>query len=263
MGARLYTQIDWYDTPLYYDIVFEEDTRKEGAFLEDMLSLYGNSRGSRILEPACGSGRLVEEMCRREYQVTGFDLNPRMLDFARGRLQEAGLKARLSVAPMQAFSYRDKFDLAFCLVSTFKYLLSEKDCVAHLQQVAHSLKRGGLYVLGLHLSEYGVDSCSRERWVGERDGVHVTSNLQIWPADRMRRREKVRSRLVVRESEQLKRFETHWSFRTYNAAQLLKLIRKVPELEHLATYDFTYEHDSKRILNDEQLDVVLVLRHRD
>ena len=27
-------ELDWYESPLYYDIIFEEDTDLEGAFLE-------------------------------------------------------------------------------------------------------------------------------------------------------------------------------------------------------------------------------------
>ena len=33
---------DWYDTPLYYDIVFESDTKQEADFLEAAMRLYGN-----------------------------------------------------------------------------------------------------------------------------------------------------------------------------------------------------------------------------
>jgi len=35
------SQIDWYDTPLYYDIVFDEDTVEEANFLEVMYARHG------------------------------------------------------------------------------------------------------------------------------------------------------------------------------------------------------------------------------
>ena len=75
MTARPYRSVDWYDLPRYYDIVFEADTRAEADFLEAMAERWGRGAG-RILEPACGSGRLVEEMARRGHAVTGFDTNP-------------------------------------------------------------------------------------------------------------------------------------------------------------------------------------------
>ena len=64
------------------------------------------------------------------------------------------------------------------------------------------------------------------------------------------------------EGGQTRRFETVWNFRAYDARQLRRLLRSVPELEHVTTFDFTYELDRERPLDDEQMDCVLVLRRR-
>ncbi|KAA3607096.1 MAG: class I SAM-dependent methyltransferase [Planctomycetota bacterium] len=262
MAQSRFQSLDWYDTPLYYDIVFEEDTEKEVDFLEAMAELYGRRPTQRVLEPACGSGRVLAAMARRGYQMTGFDANPHMLSFAENRMAKLKLPAELLAGRLEKFQLEGSFDLAFCLVSTFKYLLTEKEARSHLQCVAKHLAPGALYVLGFHLSEYGIIRSSRERWVGERNGVHVVSNLQIWPARRKERLEKVRSRLRIEEKGEVRQQEHYWEFRTYNAAQVRRLLRTVPALEHVATYDFTYELESERALDDQQLDVVLILRKR-
>ena len=44
-----FVELDWYDTPKYYDIVFAEDTELEAAFLEAMSELYGEARNRRSL----------------------------------------------------------------------------------------------------------------------------------------------------------------------------------------------------------------------
>jgi len=254
--------LDWYATPVYYDIVFDADTRREADFLEALHALHGRARGRRALEPACGSGRLVVELARRGWRVTGTDLSASMLGFARRRLRAEGLRATLRAADMAAFAERGRFDLAHCLVSTFKYLASEEAARSHLECVARALAPGGVYVLGFHLTDYAETRRQRERWVAERDGVRVVCNIQGWPADRRRRTEEVRSRLVVHENGALKRSETCWTFRTYDARQARRLLRAVPALEHVATYDFTYDLAAPRELDDAQLDVVLVLRRR-
>ncbi len=258
-----FTELDWYESPLYYDIIFEEDTDLEGAFLEMALARYGSAPGKRILEPACGSGRLLEEMAARGYKVTGFDLSPEMLEFAKRRLDASGLEASLSQKRMESFKMRGRFDLAHCLVSTFKYLLTEEHARGHLKSVARALVPGGIYVLGMHLSDYDDPRRNRERWVAERDGTHVVCNIQGWPPNRTLRTERVRSRMVVKEGERERRMETNWTFRTYNARQLRSLLRSVPELEHVATYDFSYQLDGERPLSDNQLDCVLLLRKRE
>lgn len=252
-----WSSIDWYDTPRYYDIVFDTGTKLEADFLEEMLRRHGRPTGARALEPACGSGRLVCEMARRGFDVLGFDRSAAMLEYARKRLH---VGARLEIGELADFRTREKFDLAFCLVSTFKYLLDEGGARSHLQSIARALSPGGIYVLGFHLTDYESDALSRERWVASRGRTRVVCNTQVWPADRRKRLEDVRTRLVVTSGARKLRFETAWRFRTYDARQVRALLADVPELEHVATYDFTYRPDRPRTLTDDQLDVVLVLK---
>jgi SAM-dependent methyltransferase len=259
MTAR-YRQIDWYDAPRYYDIIFDAGTAIECDFLETMRNRYAPTRRTRVLEPACGSGRLVAEMARRGYTVSAFDNNEHMLAYARDRLSRSGLQATLRTMELNEFRFRERFDLAHCLVSTFKYLLNEQRARRHLECTAQALEPGGIYVLGFHLSQYDSDSRTRERWVENRDGTEVACNTQSWPPDRWRRIERVRTRLTVRENGATQRFETSWKFRTYDAGQVRRLLKTVPQLEHVATYDFTYRADRPRALDDDQFDVILVSR---
>ncbi len=258
--------LDWYDAPKYYDIVFDEDTVVEADFLEAALAKHGLPAKRvgrlRVLEPACGSGRLVVEFARRGARVAGFDLSQPMLGFAEQRLAQEGLEAQLFEASMQDFRVRGKFDLAHCLVSTFKYVDTEEGARSHLEGVARSLRPGGIYALGFHLSDYTSEQVDRERWVAERDGSHVVCNIQGWPPDRKTRTEQVRSRMVVTEGDLEKRLETNWTFRTYNARQVRSLLRSVPELEHVATYDFRYRIHQPGSLDGDHLDTLLILRRR-
>ncbi len=256
-----FTETDWYDTPRYYDLVFDSSTAVEADFLEDAQAWYGRTRGRRVLEPACGSGRLVLELARRGWKVTGFDRSAAMLAYARERLDGEGLEARLDERRMESFRYREGFfDLAHCLVSTFKYLLDEGSARSHLECVARALKPGGIYVLGFHLSEYGTTSRARERWVVEEGSCRVVCNIQSWPPDRKQRREEVRSRLVVSEEGRERRSETNWSFRTYDARQVRRLFRSVPALELVAVHDFNHNLDETIELDGSQLDCVFILR---
>lgn len=252
--------IDWYDTPRYYDLIFDADTTLEADFLEQALETYGETRGRRVLEPACGSGRLVVELARRGYDVMGYDLSRPMLDYAGARLEQAGLSARLELGALEEYAPPGRYDLAHCLVSTFKYVATEAGARAHLERVARALKVGGIYVLGFHLSDYDMQSRMRERWTASEGGTEVVCNIQSWPPERRRRRERTRSRLVVQEGGKELRSETEWWFRTYDAAQARRLLASVPAFELVALHDFNYELDYTRELDDSQLDCLFVLR---
>ena len=260
--SPLFQSHDWYDAPIYYDIIFDADTQIESDFLLQAMNMFGKKRScARILEPACGSGRLLFELGRRGHHVLGFDANAHMLAFATQRLG-AQCNGSVQQGRLEDFDVGSHFDLAHCLVSTFKYVLDEAGARTHLQCVARSLVPGGIYVLGFHLTDYSNLANSRERWFGKRGGVDVICNIQTWPARKTKRLEQVRSRLTVRRRRTVNRLETHWQFRTYNARQVRNLLRAVPSLEHVATYDFHYNLNDPRSLDDSQLDCVLILRRR-
>ena len=261
-------QRDWYDTPLYYDIVFDDGTRQEADFLEAAFAKHARpARSRRLLEPACGSGRLALEMAGRGWNVNGFDGNAHMIAFAKERLAAAGLKARLWEDWMQSFELpkgvKGGFDLAHCLVSTFKYLHTEKDAAECLRRVAATLRSGGLFFLGLHLTDYEAGKEEHERWVARRGPIEVVCNTHTWPADPKTRLENLRTRLKITDAGRTHTQETRWQFRTYNAAQLKTLLRKVPELEFVECYDFTYDITDPRLFDDSYADVLLVLRKSD
>lgn len=258
-----YETLDWYENALYYDMVFDADTPNEAAFLEAVHKRHGQTRGKRMLEPACGSGRLVAAMARRGYSVTGFDLCQPMLDFARDRLRKRKLNARLVNAPMEDFAFSRPFDIAHCLVSSFKHLLTEEAAQAHLRCMANALKPGGLYILALHLTKYSRRSCERERWVGRRRGTEVICNIQGWPPDRRKRQERVRARLNVTRNGQTRHYQSEWLFRTYSHRQLKALLARFPGVEHVATYDFNCDINREIALDESRYDVVLVLRKQD
>ncbi len=264
-----FVELDWYDAPRYYDLIFDTDTAREADFLERMAAEHlapRARRALRVLEPACGSGRLVVELARRGQRVAGFDASAPMLAYARERLASEGLRAKLFEARMESFelpaAFRGTCDLAHCFVSTFKYLLSEEDARSHLKRVASALRPGGIYVLGFHLSDYDELRQSRERWVVESSGLRVVCTITGWPPERRTRRERVRSRLVVEEGGEVKRLETQWQFRTYDAAEVERLLASVPQLELVAVHDFDYADERPRDLGAERLDVVLILRRR-
>lgn len=266
-----FTQTDWYRFPLYYDTVYDGDTRKEADFLEAVLRRHGTGpvgRGkpARILEPACGTWRILIELARRGHRVTGFDLSPEMVAYGKQRAgsEPAAVRRRIRIVEdrMESFRLRGPFDLSFCLLSTFKYLLTEDAAHAHLQRVARVLARGGLCVLGIHLTPYARRHTDREVWHGAANGLRVRSEVITRPADRTTRLEWLRNRLTVRRRgvRTVEKLETHWPVRTYEAAEFESLLAKTPALRPVACYDFGHDIDAPRALDDSQEDVVVVLK---
>lgn len=259
------TTRDWYDTPLYYDIIFDADSAKEADFMETIMRRHSGVKGNgpwRVLEPACGTGRLLLALAQRGHKVSGFDANPNMLDYARRRLARKKRRAELWQDRLEDFSppSKTRFDLAHCLVSTFKYIQDEEGAVSHLRHVANALRRGGLYLLGIHLTDYSCVYGDQERWKEERDGIRVVCNTRTWPPDRKSRQERLRTRLKITREGKTWTQETKWTFRTYDARQVRSLLKKVSALELVTCYTFDYDPNETCKLDHCTYAAVLVLR---
>lgn len=256
-------QLDWYDLPHYYDVVYDEDTAAEADFLVAVHERYGGRMKGPWLEPACGSGRLLRELARRGFDARGFDGNAAMVQYAREHAPPGPGRVQVEIGDLAEFDLGSGYAMAFCLVSTFKYILRERDAVSHLHAVAAALAPGGVYALGLHLTDYSDREIQRERWSGERDGTFVRVTLHTSPANVRRRREKVRCRVLARERDGTTRhLESNWEFRTYDATQLSRVLQAVPQLELTAVHDFGFDLQHTHRLEDDQLDSLLVLRRR-
>ena len=255
-------EADWYDYPQYFDLSFRDETAAEVAFFEQAFSRYARIPVSRVLEPACGGGRLVMAMTRRGYEVVAFDLNEQAVRYVRRRLTRAGLVADVFVQDMTDFQLDTQVDAAFCPMNTFRHLLTEEDSRRHLQAVASAVRPGGIYVLGLHILPLDVDEESTERWTAKHGRTKVTATLKVIETRREERIERLRSILRVRSGDRDIRIRHEFPLRMYTCEQMEQLLASAPDWELADVFDFWYDIDDPLELDDEITDTVLVLRRR-
>ncbi len=253
---------NWYDYPAYFDLAFRDETLPEADFLEAAFKKYAAFPVHHVLEPACGSGRLVRELASRGFTLSGFDLNEPMLAYARQRLARRGLQAELFVADMAEFQLPRQIDAAFNTFNSFRHLLTEAEALSHLRCVAQALKPGGIYVLGLHLLPPDASEESTERWQAKQGATRLTATLRVIASNRRRRLETLRISLRVRTKERDLRIQSEFTLRLYNAAQLKQLLAKAVEFELCDVFDFWYEIEEPLKLNNEISDTVLILKRR-
>src|SRR5213083_689360 len=198
MARSRILQASWYDYPRYYDIAFQAYTQYEAAFIEAACRKYCPFRARRLLEPACGTGRLITELATRGYELSGFDLSQPGLRYLRRRLTRFRLYAEIFEAEMSNFGIGQPADAAYCVINTFRYLLTEQAARGHLECIAGSLRPGGIYVLGLHPLPLGGDKEHYECWTQRRGDTKVTTTLRLLRTDRRCRVEKLQVHLLVR-----------------------------------------------------------------
>lgn len=251
-----------YDYPAYYDLVFGADWKTELKFMLRCFDRYAERTVRRIFEPACGTGRLLHRLARRGFEVSGLDLNPHAVAYCNARLKRLGLRGSARVGDMADFRLPHKVDAAMNLINSFRHLPDERSAEAHLECMARSLNRGGLFFLALHLSPLKPPKNDEERWSARRGRVCVNTRLWTRERDLRRRREACGMVLDIYTPTRSQRICDELIFRTYTRRQILRLLSRVPELELVETFDFTYNVDSPIELTDSTEDAAFVLRKR-
>lgn len=249
-----------YDYPKYYDVLFGADCQAEMTFLRACFARFAVGPVRRLFEPACGTGRLLIRFARLGYEVAGLDLNPKAVDFCNKRFQKYGLSPAAWVGDMTNFCVRRKFDAAFNTINSFRHLPSDQAAQAHLQAMRRAIRKGGLYVLGFHLTPNRPPSCTQEAWVARKGFLQVNSFMKTISLDRRRREERVYFQFDIYTPRRSFRIVDEFVFRTYSYEQFTRLLRKAGGWEIAATYDFAYQIDEPIQVDDLTEDVVFVLR---
>lgn len=253
---------NWYDYPEWYDLSFRDETRAECDFFTAACRRYVSFPVRRVLEPGCGSGRLVMELTRRGYAVTAFDLSEPALDYLRKRLKRVKRRAHVFRADMADFSIPKPVDAALNTMNTFRHLLTERDAREHLRCVARAVRPGGIYVLGFHLLPLDADEHCIERWSASSGRRKVTVTLRVLKTNRRRRIENIRISVLGRTPRREIRFRHEFPLRMYTAAQFRRLLRGVPEWQFVDIFDFWYNIEEPLRWDDEITDSVFILRRR-
>jgi SAM-dependent methyltransferase len=178
-----------YEHPEYYDIAFSWDLDREIEFFGRVFREHVPFDVRRILEPCCGTGRFLLALPRHGYSVTGYDINPGAVEYARRRVEERGdpSKARAEVGDMRSACFERGYDAALNSINSLGYLRSDEEIVRHFSNTGRSLKPGGVYVVHIACAWEGRPGLDHNSWVMERDGVRVRTTWSIEREDRARK----------------------------------------------------------------------------
>jgi SAM-dependent methyltransferase len=251
---------NWYDYPQYFDMVFRDETATEIDFFLAAFERFADGPVHRVLEPGCGSGRLVTALASRGFDVTGVDLSAASLNYLRRKLQRRKLSAALIKADFTRLELSQTFDAAYCTFNTFRHLTSESAAVSHLQSVADHLRPGGIYILGFHIIPLDAEKQCTERWKASHAQTTVNVTLRVTDFNRRKRLEQIHVVLTAKTATKTIRCRTDFPLRLYTAEQFRSTLHQVPALEVAAIYDFDYDLSAARVMDDDLIDSVFVLQ---
>jgi SAM-dependent methyltransferase len=237
----------------FYDI--------EHAEFDDDLDMYRNFAeicGGKILELACGSGRLLLPLAREGYTLVGVDTSVAMLDLARRTLEVAGVaeRCRLVQQDICTLQLQEKFRLAIIALGSFGHIATRQQQQQALAAVRQHLSKGATFILDIsnddarymeHLSGHMLHQGT---WL-RGDGSYVTHFISPASSNSSHLLDLTHFYDVYRQGEAVQRTFSQTSLYLFerNETELLLDQAGFRIRDLYGNYDFgPYEHESPRMI---------------
>ena len=121
-----------------------QQTEQQVEFIVEELGL---GEGARVLDLACGRGRISIGLAQRGMLVTGLDLSPRSLELAQADADAAGVEIDFVRRDMRELDAEGEFEAVVNVFTSFGYFPTQAEDERVLANVARSLVPGGRFLL--------------------------------------------------------------------------------------------------------------------
>lgn len=137
---------------------------EEVRFLRKVWKRHARRPIRRVIDLACGNSPHGQILARGGIEVAGVDRSATMI--AAGRRESRGLKnIRFYRRPIERFKIPARgFDAAIFMSETFPVMTENDAILSHLESVAATLKRGGLYVIDVDRQDGFRSVRTRKLW---------------------------------------------------------------------------------------------------
>lgn len=163
---------EWFNSP-YYHLLYTGRNEQEAAdFIDALLGYLQPTPGCRMLDVACGRGRHSRYLEARGFDVTGIDLSPNSIAYAKAF---EGERLHFYQHDMRLPFWIRYFDYAFNFFTSFGYFNTRREHDNALRTMAQSLTGQGILVLDYLNVRYWENNL-QHRMEREQDGVlfHIT-----------------------------------------------------------------------------------------
>ncbi len=170
-----------YADPELYDSLFpntadsaslQDAARRERLLASERFYLEeARKSGGRVLELACGTGRLTIPIAQSGVDITGADLSASMLESARAKALRAGVDVRFFKADMRSFELPGPFSTILIAGNSLLHLFTADELIQCFRNVRHHLVANGRLIFDI--SKWDLAALAR-------DPASYDAASQIW-----------------------------------------------------------------------------------
>ncbi len=135
----------------YYDsLTANIDYIKRAHYFHDIISSFKSTEGSILLDLACGTGSISEEMAKIGYDVIGVDYSDEMLGIALDKKFDSGLNIQYLCQDMRRLDLYGSMDVTICALDSINHLNNISDVKKVFKNVALFSEPNGLFIFDIN-----------------------------------------------------------------------------------------------------------------
>lgn len=152
-----------------YDVFTDGvDYKTRADYICEGLARYGISEGT-ILDVACGTGSLSEQLLKKGFDIVATDVSVNMLGIAKEKLAPYGDKALLLCQDMCELDLYGTVDAAVCSLDSINHLTEEEDVQSAFDSIGLFIRPGGVFVFDVNTVYKHTDVLADKTFVYEDD----------------------------------------------------------------------------------------------
>jgi len=158
----------------WYDRLLESETNDI-----EFYKRIAVETGGKVLELACGTGRLLVPIRQQGVDIEGLDISADMLDMCRQKLAAQKLTAPLYEQDMTSFDIGQRYQTIFISGGSFQLIEDLDEALATLKRICAHLHPGGRLVLDIFCPWDQIRRGQEGQWQIRRRATN-TNQDELW-----------------------------------------------------------------------------------
>ena len=138
----------------FYDVLTANiDYKKRALYFDELIKRHDGKQGGLLLDLACGTGSLSEELDNLGYDIIAVDNSPEMLGIAMNKKIEHQKNIQYVCQDMRELDLFGNADITVCALDSLNHLKNFKDLCVVFRKVFMFTEPGGLFLFDIN-TEY-------------------------------------------------------------------------------------------------------------
>lgn len=156
----------------YYDDLTQNVNYHERAlYFNSLIEKFGGNTSGVLLDMACGTGSICEEMAKLGYDVIGADISEGMLNVAMDKKFDSGLNIQYVKQDMRNLDMFGTMDVILCVLDSLNHLPTIQDIQQTFERVSLFTEPNGLFIFDMNTLYKHKEVLANNSYIYETDDV--------------------------------------------------------------------------------------------